>query len=317
MPKDIQRRHDEFFKAIMSDLTAVRDFLSFFLPEKMSNVLDLSTISPLEKSFVTDQLKEFFVDAVFQCKAKEGDVLITILLEHKSYRDRQTPIQILSYLATAYQEQWKGREMSTIVPVILYQGSQKWEYQTIADLLPGGGSTVFAPYVPGHDIIFVDLQRVDDQTLRSLSNRFLASALMVQKYSTDSAHLIKLINQILGELYPEGGRNLLRPIIVYLFRNVELEEEKMLELIEDLPAGIKKEIMTTYDQLIAKGEAKGFAKGEARGVARGEAKGAEKKLTSVVLNGYENGLSVEMISRIASVTQSRVLGILREHGKNL
>ena len=207
--------------------------------------------------------------------------------------------------------------MSTIVPVILYQGSQKWEYQTIADLLPGGGSTVFAPYVPGHDIIFVDLQRVDDQTLRSLSNRFLASALMVQKYSTDSAHLIKLISQILGELYPEGGRNLLRPIIVYLFRNVELEEEKMLELIEDLPIGIKNEIMTTYDQLITKGEAKGFAKGEARGEAKGEAKGAEKKLTSVVLNGYENGLSVEMISRIASVTQSRVLGILREHGKNL
>ena len=87
----------------------------------------------------------------------------------------------------------------------------------------------------------------------------------------------------------------------------------MLELIEDLPIGIKNEIMTTYDQLIAKGEAKGFTKGE----ARGEAKGEEKKLTSVVLNGYENGLSVEMISRIASVTQSRVLGILREHGKNL
>ena len=205
MPKDIQRRHDEFFKAIMSDLTAVRDFLSFFLPEKLSNVLDLSTISPLEKSFVTDQLKEFFVDAVFQCKAKEGDVLITILLEHKSYRDRQTPIQILSYLATAYQEQWKRREMSTIVPVILYQGSQKWAYQTIADLLPGGGSTVFAPYVPGHDIIFVDLQRVDDQTLRSLSNRFLASALMVQKYSTDSAHFDQTDKSDSGRVV-SGGR---------------------------------------------------------------------------------------------------------------
>ena len=60
-----------------------------FLPEEVLRSLDLETLEISNQSFIDEKLKEAFSDAVFKVKLKSmiASVYISILLEHKSYKE--------------------------------------------------------------------------------------------------------------------------------------------------------------------------------------------------------------------------------------
>ena len=78
--------HDKFIKTILSDKDNAKVFLKTFLPEKISNKIDFSTLKYANKSFISDELKETFADIIFECNFKNSNQskYISILLEHKS-----------------------------------------------------------------------------------------------------------------------------------------------------------------------------------------------------------------------------------------
>ena len=52
---------------------------------------------------------------------------------------------------------------------------------------------------------------------------------------------------------PSASRELQQAFLVYSFVQVELTEERILEIIGELPLTIKDKVMSTYDLLIEKG----------------------------------------------------------------
>jgi predicted transposase YdaD len=81
--------------------------------------------------------------------------------------------------------------------------------------------------------------------------------------------------------------------------------------------------MTLYESLISegviKGEIKGRAEGKAEGRAEGKAEGREEGRLNgkieVILNGFDKGHSISLLSNITDFTEDEVRRILKDHHK--
>jgi len=117
----VQSPHDTFVRGILADKVAASDYLKVPLPLFISENLDFETLTQTSESYISKQLRETFSDVVFSCKLKDADqyVKVSLLIEHKSYIDKYTPVQIGSYIFSGLQKQVANREkLSMIIPIL-------------------------------------------------------------------------------------------------------------------------------------------------------------------------------------------------------
>lgn len=92
------------------------------LPEKIVAKLDFRSLKQLSGSYMSGELDQTMSDVVYSCRRKDrkGELEISLLVEHKSYRDNQTPLQIGSYLFSAYWQQVKQdkKQLTPIIPIL-------------------------------------------------------------------------------------------------------------------------------------------------------------------------------------------------------
>ena len=279
----------------MSNKSISMDFMQFFLPKKIANSIDFNTISLSNSSFINQGLSEFFSDSIFECKlfAEDSSLYISILLEHKSYEDELTSFQILDYLSNSYRFQIKQNEkFKLVIPVVFYHGNKKWDFKNINDFF----STYpieFQQFLPNFEIIFIDLNILDDNVIDNIANILLRTAILVQKYSFNPKELEEKFIKILNTLYLADNRNLFHTFLVYIFQVIEIKEDKLVQILKDVPNNIKSEIMSTYEILIEKG--------------------IEKNKVETVINAFKNGISIQIIANITDLTIEKVEEILRNH----
>ncbi len=300
MPKKITNIHDKFFKKIISDKEVAIHFFDTFLPVDTRKKMVLSTLEYQDTTYIDEKLGINFADAVFTCETeKDNQVKVVILIEHKSYVDKNTPIQVLYYIASALMQQVIRKEdLQVIIPVVFYHGKQKWEYISLENLFESD----FLRYIPSFETIFVDLYRISDENLSMIRNAFLSSILLTQKYCREPQVLADNLVSIFNALNPRQ-RNLFYPLTVYFISLVKLDKNDIFEKINTLPSKIKNEIMSTYDMILDEGLQKGLQKGLKEG------------LQKVVVNGYQKGLSIELLASMTELSKEEVIEILKT--KNL
>ncbi len=306
MPQEVHNVHDKFFKALLSDRQIAIDWLRTFLPVEVATHLDLNTLTSASTSFVSQELQETFADAVFKCRLSETskETYVSVLLEHKSYPDKFTAIQLLLYLAQAYAEQWKSRQhLEPVIPILFYQGKQKWEYLPLSALF-SDFPEAFLVFLPDFSPLFIDLLRLDDDLLKSIRNSLLSSALLLQKYVRTPKVLLQKIHDIFSTLDPAGDRNLLPVFFVYFVEVSQIPPEKIEQLLAQLPTTIKSDFMNTYQLIIEKGIEKGIEEG------------IEKGEVNFVLKGYKNGLTLEQLVQITGWPEEKVADIIRKFQEN-
>ena len=74
------------------------------------------------------------------------------------------------------------------------------------------------------------------------------------------------------------------------------------EMVKALPAAIKEEVMSTYDMILQEG------------IEQGLQKGKEKKVNEVVLRGYQNGVSFEILCLLTGLSEEEVKAVIAQHG---
>ena len=94
---EIQNPHDKFFKALISQVKYARELISIKLPEEIKTQLDWEELRQEPGSFIDEKYKESFTDALFSIPYKNKEVLIGILVEHKSHPDPKVFSQLLRY----------------------------------------------------------------------------------------------------------------------------------------------------------------------------------------------------------------------------
>lgn len=97
--------HDAYFKATFGRPTAAAEFLRHYLPPEIVRLLDLTRLELEKDTFVDARLRRHFSDLLYRVGLLAGgEAFIYFLLEHKSAPDEWTILQLLRYLAQAWEQ---------------------------------------------------------------------------------------------------------------------------------------------------------------------------------------------------------------------
>ncbi len=247
--------HDTFIRAILADKRIALDYFQASLPVFVRERLDFSSLTQLPDSYVSSELHKTISDIVYSCRRKDGkgDIKVSLLIEHKSYVDKFTPLQIGSYIFSGLLKQAENeKKLSPIIPVLLYHGKEKWEYRTLQYLFKDI-EPEWAKYIPDFDYIYNNLSEVSDEQLEMLHNNFLKASLLTLKHSFEKDWLEANAVRLLA--WSENtDENLQKGFVVYLFEQSKLKGDKILKIMEALPTTIRKTVKSTVDYLREEGE---------------------------------------------------------------
>ena len=299
---DIYKIHDNFIRSILSDKGIAIDYFTASLPTFIRDRLDFSTLEQLPDSYVSEELRQTVSDIVYSCSQKDGKdgVKVSLLIEHKSFVDKHTPIQIGNYIFSGMLKQVRnGEKPSMIIPVLLYHGRDKWEYRTLKDLFadiePG-----WRKYLPDFDYIYHNLGEVPDEQLEMLNNNFLKASLLALKHSFEKEWLKANATRLLV-WSGDAAENLYKGFFVYLVGRGKIERDKILKIMEVLPSSVKEKAKNALDEF------------REEGLQEGLQKGVQKQTEKVVRNLVRTtALTDEQIAEAAEVSVDYVAKIRGE-----
>ena len=279
----VYQAHDKFFKLTFTDKGVKESFLQTYLPMELSKEIDLSTVEEVNPSFISETFQLNESDLLVKVQAMGKPIYILFLMEHKSYKDRKTPFQILRYFVDIWESQLAKKEKLTpILPVVIYEGKNKWNYPQIGEYFKDLPDE-WKAYLPLYKTLFFDfslenkLQKLPEsielksylQVIQTvyLENRetFLEQLIEIlyfinQAAGEDSATFITIFRRIL--IYAENTRNDLKEEnkdLLDLLKGVDSMSKTSIERWEER---IRAEVIdTARDDLLAEGMEKGMEKG--------------------------------------------------------
>ena len=308
--------HDAFMKKILSDRDAARSFLIGFLPEHIVSFLDIDAFSYQDSVFHNEKMQTRLADMVFDIPLKDSKdaVQVSVLFELKSHKDPFTWLQILEYLAAAYRKQLyqkgeKQGKLKLIIPVIYYHGKEVWKQEKNASFFKDFPESLHS-FIPEFDRIFIDLKTLSEKEILSISNSLMKATLRI--------HLLRLMKQIeegefrrvFEEFRTDKYGNYLGSIVVYSLQNLNISSEEKNTYIDEFPEPIKSETMTIAEQLYRKGVKEGKEQGVQEGLEKGMQLGIEKAQFEIIVKSFENGASIDFISNITGIPESKIKEIL-------
>lgn len=294
--------HDNFIRSILSNKKIAIDYFKACLPAAVSKWLDFSTLTQLPDTYLSEELQKTMSDIVYSCHRKDGNsaIKVSLLIEHKSYFDKYTPIQIGSYIFSALQKQVANKEpLSLVIPVLLYHGKDKWQYQTLSGLFENIDKD-WKQYLPDFEFIYNNLGQLADTEVERLNNKFLQASFLALKHSFEKEWLGSNAVKLLL-LASAGPKELQKGFIIYLYNRGELKGEKVLN---SLPEPIKNTVMNTLDIYIERGRKEGIEKGRKEGIEKGKQEVIENLILKMGLTDLQAadiaGVPLSFIKKIRS-----------------
>ncbi len=329
MPDKITNPHDKFVKETFSHPKRAAAFFEKFLPEEVRSELDFSTLQVANESYIQSDLSQYMSDIVFHINTfDEEPINLSLLFEHKSVPDKYTLIQVGHYLFSHWIKcRERNAPVRPIIPVIYYQGKEKWHVPQLGELFPGLPPTL-GEYIPTLRHIFIALNTLSDEAILNLKISALAAALLTQKRRFDPFTLAEELKKIFSLLaQSREDRNFIIMFGVYIISVAKTPPSMIIDAMENISSDIKNDIMTTYDQLIEKGKKEGkiegikagriegIKEGKIEGIKTGLKEGQYKEKVEVILNGMEKGLDIAILSSLTKLREEEVLEILRKNGR--
>ena len=177
--------HDGFFRYPIARPGIASAFFERYLPNNIAELIDLSTLSLSGETLVDETLRLQQADFIFSLETRTGEsASLYILLEHKSYSDRRTALQLLQYMtrfwARASQD---DQPLPFIIPVVCSQSPDPWGVPAFERMIPR--HPVFTPFTPHFEYVICDLRSDQLDDLQDKTD--LAIILEVLKHSRDSS----------------------------------------------------------------------------------------------------------------------------------
>ena len=282
---DIQP-HDSFFKQIFSDPKRAKLLIDIFAKDVGQ---DIHSITPVNIEKFSSKSQKFMLDLLFSCKVEDQDAYIRVVLEHKSYLDKELPIQLLYYNAAIWEEAIKEKEYyPPIINIVFYHGKGDWNIPTS---LPVVKNTKLEKYTSKLNYILINLNKVsDDELIKEAYIDFcFTSAVIAMKHVHENIEKIKAVFKSLVEYVQihedeEGYHCLFFSFnyISYVKGDTKEAENALKELI-----GGDKKAMTLIEKWIMeglqKGKQEGLQEGLEKGLQEGLIKAKKDDIKSVIL----------------------------------
>src|SRR5208337_2025736 len=123
------KEHDNRYKKLFSNPSAIKKLLLSFVDEDWVKNLDYDTLERLDKSFVTEEFINRESDIIYRINFKGEEIFIYLLIEFQSTVDKFMALRMLRYITEFYEylvSVKKIKKLPPVFPVMLYNGERKW-----------------------------------------------------------------------------------------------------------------------------------------------------------------------------------------------
>ncbi|WP_045214453.1 Rpn family recombination-promoting nuclease/putative transposase, partial [Desulfonatronovibrio magnus] len=308
MSKKIPKAHDSFVKNILGREVYAKDFIRYYLPERITSQLDLDTLEVSSKSFVSDELKENLTDLVMSLQFKNRDLAeIYMLIEHKSNLYRLTKLQLFGYLNEAWQNKKKD-ELPIIIPVVFYHGKKKWNYSLeFSDMFKPPEEHYFK-YIPKFEHILLEVPEINKQEIKSTIVLKVFNLTLEHIFYPDRRDRIyKAMELLFQGLQAEEAGEIFAVIVKYMLSATDLTPREVEEKVKHLPKGADT-VRTTADVLEEQGYNKAILE-KPQWVTEGKLEATQETLIDLATEVYGPipGMLQVKIKSIQSVENLRAL----------
>lgn len=290
------QEHDKLFRYTFAQPEHAASLLRTILPPALVQAITWSSLRPVSGSAVDEGLRARHADLLFEAGLGQGQVLLYLLLEHKSAPDRWTALQLLGYVAMALDRYRRERPERTslppIVPIVVHHGERPWSGpRSLAELIefaamPDDAARALLPLQPELHFVLDDLAAVPESQLRERRTTVLARLTLLllqfvrQAEQRDPVELAQRWRDLLVALwdYP-GSRPALLALFSYLASQIEADRDRLraaVTLIHEHAHAMGK---TIADQFREEGFRTGFDKGVDQGREQGISQGVTRGIT--------------------------------------
>ena len=256
---DIQP-HDSFFKQIFSNPKRVKLLLDIFAKDVAKSINSISLVNTEKFS---SKSQKFMLDLLFSCKVKDQDAYIRIVLEHKSYLDKELPIQLLYYNAAIWEEAIKEKDYyPPIINIVFYHGKGEWNIPTSLPVLEDQN---LEKYVSKLNYILIDLNKVSDEDIISEAYQDLCTqwAMLTMKHIFDSIESFMRVFELIA-YYIKSQEHIEKSHCIFLtldyIVSVKDNAEEVESILKELTGGDEK-VMTLTEKWMMEGKQKGLQEG--------------------------------------------------------
>lgn len=275
--------HDSSYKSLFANPEMVRDLVMGFISDDWLHSLDYSTLERVNGSYVAEDFRQREDDIVWRVRVGGEWVYLYLLIEFQSTVDKYMALRMLVYQGLLYQDLIKAGEvlkdglLPPILPIVLYNGNQRWTAVTdVYDLIPTVPGLVEQFKLRAKHLV-IDKNACTDIESASLKN--LVAAIFRLETPTSLQDVQEFLAVLIEWL---GDRPDLRRMFALWIRATLMRKPNYGILLPQVDDLLELNVMLA-DKLeewaleyIAEGKAKGKAEGKAEGVKEGIEKGIEK-----------------------------------------
>ncbi|MGA1523887.1 MAG: Rpn family recombination-promoting nuclease/putative transposase [Planctomycetota bacterium] len=299
--------HDALFCQVFADPAHAAGELRAVLPPAIATSIDWATLrllSPVDKDVSRG---DRHVDLLFAAAIGDEDVLLQLLLEHKSYVDRFAAVQIGEYmfrvLRRYVRENPRARRLPPVLSIVVYHGRELWnggdDLRSCFGLSPET-QRCLDPHLPQLRFFVDDLSLVRGEELATRTLSALARLVLeVLRWASSPVDLASLLRRLAAEFRAArdagGDVGLLAAVLTYLGKVRDRPRAEMQRLVRlELGPDVEEIMASTYEQTLNEGRAQGRAQGRVQGVAEGLAAALR-----TVLGSRFGNLDGAVVARIA------------------
>jgi len=247
----------------MSDPEVAKSYIQHFYPE-IAQIADLTDLKLENSVSLRPNLKRFEADVIYRCRFQgeaDNHFYFCLLFEHKSKPDKYVAVQVGLYIMELLSSMVKkqGRELEPVLPLIFYNGKEKWVPQTLGELFQEHPHrSILEPYIPDFRFLFQDATRLSTDELLRLDLSYFRSWLMTMAFRHRQHLIFKHLRLIFDGT---EGKEKVSAVTTYILGVGERSEEQFLEQIKDTSFTIKPEVMSTLEQILERGRKEGREEG--------------------------------------------------------
>lgn len=306
--KSIFKPHDAFFKANMSKPEVIKDFLQSYLPIKISELVEYDSLLLVEPKSISPKLKLQEADLLYRIKIANQDSFLLFLMEHKSYTDIHTSIQILRYIVEIWDNQLRtNHKICPVLPLIFYQGVKKWNFLQLKDVLHPDTPKELLKYLPLYEALFYDFSLENKEKLKGHQLKLELYLRMIRAiYEPEKQHFIhevleifKGIRQLEDEVFFEYGERTIAYISAF---RKDFMDSDIIDLI-------KQEGGDTMETIIDRLEKRGRLVGRQEGRQEGRLEGEKAERIAIAREMKEDGFAIDKIMRYTKLSEEEILAL--------
>ncbi|MEO5347363.1 MAG: Rpn family recombination-promoting nuclease/putative transposase [Magnetococcus sp. YQC-9] len=194
--------HDLGYAKLFSHPRMIEDLITGFIQEAWVTGLEFATLEKVNPVYVTDDFRKRLNDLVWKVRWQDSErwLYLYLILEPQSTVDEIMAIRIDLYRMLLYQDLRQtgrvpeGCKFPPVVPIVLYNGSQRWSAPLdVAELIEASPPGLEI-YCPRMRYLLVDEHRHQEGELQAMQN--VVAAL----FRLEKSRRLEDVRQVIEEL---------------------------------------------------------------------------------------------------------------------